>query len=346
MSFRGLRTLAVILAGVVMLLLVSCAPGSSGGEEEQAQRLYVGDLRKVIVLDPVSKSLVTTISVPSVGLLEWLAVRPDGRKLYASSHDSNSLVIFNTDSNTVSISLDIDIGPRGIAFNASGNTAVVARFDTFSDWGVVDVIDTGTESVSGSFHTSAWESLAGVDVHPLYDRVYAAGAGGTLYHIDLASVSGSPLVDYYPSMNVFDVEVVPTEARLYVAGGGPDLGDITTDTNGVPTGTTIYPRTSPAASDNRLRLSWNGQKLYWTNRGSVGPLDEIDRSDPATMTPIDLSPGDSADVVFSSDSSKAYVLSETDMKIYVIDTATRTVVDNFAIPGATSPKSLAYSLLP
>ena len=68
-----------------------------------------------------------------------VAISPDGARAYVNNHDSGTVSVINTASNTVVDTITVGSGPYGIAITPDGNRAYVASYD-----GTVSVIDTAT----------------------------------------------------------------------------------------------------------------------------------------------------------------------------------------------------------
>src|SRR5215469_5467365 len=160
----------------------------------------VGDKVSVIRTDQqddederATKYTVTTITDPSFSEAVGVAVTPDGRTVYISNFDGNTVSVIDTATNTVTetITLPDGKGPNVVAVTPDGSRVYV---NNDSDIGGVSVIATATNTV-GSIPTVDGFST-GVAVTPDGRKVYAVNSGSdNVSVIDTATnmVVGSPI---------------------------------------------------------------------------------------------------------------------------------------------------------
>ncbi len=124
----------------------------------------------VLVIDPATNTVVTTIPVPLATI--GIAVHPDGSKVYAS-RDSNpgEVAVIDTATNTVTTTITVGNGTRSLAVHPDGSRV----YTTNGGDGTVSVIDTTTNTVIATVTVTAAVSSNdpfGVAVHPDGNTVY------------------------------------------------------------------------------------------------------------------------------------------------------------------------------
>jgi YVTN family beta-propeller protein len=107
----------------------------------------------VSVIDVVTNSV--TASIPAGDVPGYIAVSPDGTKIYVTNWRSNNLSVINTLTNTVTASVSVGNEPRGVAVTPDGKKVYVANSASYSEdyEGNVSVIDTATNTVTATVNT-------------------------------------------------------------------------------------------------------------------------------------------------------------------------------------------------
>ena len=165
----------------------------------------------VLVVDPTTNSVLTTIPVPDGPL--GIVVSPDGSRVYTANHTANSITTIDTATNTVLGSVPVPNGPFGAAdprdlvVTPSGGTLYVTKFNTFE----VAVFDTATSAIVGNLNTDNGPS--GVAINPAGTRVYVGhNFAGDIKVIDTTT---NTVVDTIPVEAEAGLSVTPDGTRLY-----------------------------------------------------------------------------------------------------------------------------------
>jgi YVTN family beta-propeller protein len=330
------------------MLFYSCG-GEGGGGTTDPGTLYVGGYgtAKIYVIKAEAKELITTIDLPDGAQPDWLTLSPDNKKIYCSSESDDMVYIIDTEKNTYT-SVAVCLQPRGIAFTPDGSIAAVVC-NTDDD---ISLIDTATETYNEETDTIYLGSDAennGIAIHPTLNKCYVPHGTDILY----ADVEPDTMPVPTYSINAFriyDVEVSSDGNRVYSSANVTDplsLGEavmtLYVDVNG-----------SLSILDNAECISYNMKKLtlspdqkkVYVPMLSTSAIDYMSTDDTSTMSSIDLSSYSQAgvyDVVFSSDSTKAFVaIDSTTDQVVVIDTATSNVDGTITLPAGSDPRSLVY----
>jgi YVTN family beta-propeller protein len=323
----------------VGLFFYSCA--GAGGETGNPQ-LYVGgynsanETAAVYVVKPDAKEVVKTIDLPGTAQPDWLTISPDGKKLYCSSTAESKVYIIDAETNTYEKSVSVCPNPKGIAFTPDGSKAVVG---CFYDLSIIDVA-TGSytnndldATISGFFG-----QIGGIQVHPTNNKLYAAVDDG---YIAYSNVAGSATVtrQLAASVSLADIAVSSGGDNLYTSAEGTNYivictinsgdGSVAVQNEGLHSAVVYF--------DN-IALSPDNKLLYM-ERSCASDIDYVETSNPTNVQVLDIAylgipEYGQRDVVFSSDSSLAFVLfgSISVHKIVVVNTKKKTVEGAIDLP--------------
>ena len=269
--------------------------------------VYNSSNRTVMVIDPATNKVTSTIPVPSAN---DFVVRNDGR-VYVMGYDTVSVV--NSDGTQAVPSIRIpDLcetegcwgssgGLTDIAINPTGTSVYVVRqyyIDT-GTFSAVSMIDTSSNTVVNTVSTYPFSDI---EVTPDGTRLYAAESDyrvvPVLSAINLGSAGGVAVSAPGEWPYVTNVSISPDGKRTYALVGG--------------TAWAYDPPVSISAIDSDPTSS-----TYNTQIATIAL------------------PG-AYDVAFSPDSRRAYVLMNDGKTVRVVDTATSSVVGYFTVPGANS----------
>ena len=353
MKRKHLLRISVIVALVIgissVALLIGCQ-STENGEEEITARLYIGGYNtgKIYVINPDLEELVTTIDLPAGAQPDWLALSPDGSKLYCSSESQNRVYIIDTEDNSYDTFVTVGNAPRGIAFKPEGDIAAVVCTNG-NDIALIDTA-TATHTFSSDDSIYSFDGEGGIAIHPTLNKLYATTYGG----IGVAAVEGDATVSTYSvaggSASLIDVEIHPNGSALYVTGHlFPDAYlklDVDQSTGSITSDSTSS--LSDFVSLGKIGITPNGQTLY-APIYSDSRIDYFPSSNIDTVNEVDLSPYMNdlflgpRDVTFSDDSALAFVLIDdiSDDLIVVIQTSDNSVLGTIDIPEC-DPRSIVY----
>ena len=131
--------------------------------------LYVAS-GNVVVVATATRAVVTTVAVGPTPV-RWLAVHPDGARLYALDEQSNRVVAIETTTHTVTGILPVP-APAGAAVDPTGSRLYVTSSAQHALW----VVETATFSAVRSIGLGTGAQPIGVAVHPSGQRVYVANS--------------------------------------------------------------------------------------------------------------------------------------------------------------------------
>ncbi|MEV0946119.1 YncE family protein, partial [Rhodococcus sp. NPDC049939] len=229
-----------------------------------------------------------------------------------------------TQADTVTTTVDVGAYPTGVAITPDGTRAYVTNlFDN-----TVSVIDTTTNTVTDTIDLGRHRAYE-VAITPDGTRAYVTNHGeyGKVSVIDTATNTVTDTVDVGDSP--YGVAITPDGTRAYVANEGDDsVSVIDTATNAV---TTTIDVDAGLFGPKGMAITPDGTRAYVANGAYA-----VSVIDTATNTVIGepISVGSyPRDVAITPDGTRAYV---TDNSVeyggvYVIDTATNTVIDTIKV---------------
>lgn len=280
-----------------------------------------------VTVDPVTNIVTATIEVGENP--RWVAVSPDGTRVYVTNEADENVSVIDTATNTVITTIAVGDEPYGVAVNPDGATAYVtnASDDT------VSVIDVATNTVIDTI--TVGNDPRGVafssDGATAYVTNANSGGIGSMSVIDAATntVIDTIVVGEYPR----GVAVSPDDATVYVSNeAGQSVAVIDAATINVSDFIDVGP--VPEA----MAVSPDGARLYVVGIGTVSVIDTAANTVIDTIDLGNTAPG----IGVSPDGAHVYVTGGNNPgDVSVIDTATNIVIDTIA--AGTTPGGLAVS---
>lgn len=186
-------------------------------------RVYVATFSSTIaVIDPAAGAVVGSFPVRGGGSSVALAVSPDGRRIYLTTDERDSLTVVDAGTGETVATVRVGDEPVGVAFSPDGRRAYVP--DYYSD--TVSVIDTATTAVVATVPVGGTPSGA-VAVTPDGRFAYVGSVESTTV-IDTATNKVTATIP--GGANAIDV--APDGSRVY-AGGFEGIAVIDPATNTV-----------------------------------------------------------------------------------------------------------------
>ena len=91
------------------------------------------------MIDTATDAVIATITLPSGEGIAHLAISPDGQRVYATVLAGNSILVIDTNDNTVlDPAIDVGFSPAGIAISPDGNLIYVTDAGTSGGVAVID----------------------------------------------------------------------------------------------------------------------------------------------------------------------------------------------------------------
>jgi YVTN family beta-propeller protein len=274
--------------------------------------------------DPVNGSVMQDPGSGGGGNFGRVVASPDGRRLYTV--DINSRIrVLNVASLATVGNVTVPHQPLDLAITPDGASVWVACLGTQS----VAVIDTATLTVTATIPLGM--SAIGIAITPDGQRALVTGDQARMAVIDVATRTVAGSIPMTSTGN--RVAVHPSGHRAYVSmrvAQGLSVIDLDSGTE-----VTTLPFTWEPFG---LAVSPDGSTVYLAARPSSATSSGVFVIDTATNTQVATIPGTgraALDVVFNRDGSLAYVSGLTapmglTAALGVIDTATRTIVDDIA----------------
>jgi len=280
------------------------------------------------VLAEVNLTQIDTIAVSG----GWMALAPDGSKLYVVSGSTN-LSVVDTETNTVVATIPLVNRATGIAISSDGRYAYL----TFSriiysdtDSGVpphVKVVDTSTNSIVTTIQINGISAYGpyGLAITPDGSEVYVTSLGSN--KVVVISTATNTVVDSISLVGAdgpVGVAITPDGKRAYVANrdnSTVSIIDIVTRTLMA----TIPVSIGPSRSSTSVAITPNGNKAYMTYRtsGSIAVID----TNPASSSfnqeigTISTTSTDLGRITIAPDGKMVLVISHsTPREMLVIDT--------------------------
>lgn len=280
----------------------------------------------VPVIITVAEPGVPTATIPVGDTPTGVAVSPEGRRVYVTNLEDNTVSVIDTETNDVIDTIDVGSRPNSIALTPNGR-AYVANFGA----NTVSVIDTGSNE--RLFDIVVGESPVALAVSPDGSRVYVANIGG-----DTVSVINTETNFVVATIGVgqspVGVAVGPDGRRVYVVNTlSENMSVIDTATNRVVATAALVVRPSAIA------VSPDGSVAYVTHQFG-NKVSVVNTASGATTSTIRVGNAPNA-VAFSPSGARAYVTNFTDGSVSVIDTASRTVIAT--VPVGTTPEAVAVN---
>jgi YVTN family beta-propeller protein len=255
---------------VTLTIPLSFSPGALAITPD-GSTLYVANYydSSVSVIDTATNAVTATLPL-SEGPT-YLAVTPDGSQVYVLCNNEESdgiIAIIDTVSNQV-LSTTINIGgfPQSLVFTPDGNYA----YEVNDPASVVSVIDTATQSVSGTLQTNQLNA-GGLALLPNGQKLYVTGDSEYIQVVN-TNVKGSKKINLPQSGGFNTPALTPNGIYLYYpifTGGSNSVYMINTKTNRV-VGSAIPVGSQPFA----VAIASNAKRAYVSNYadGTVSVID-------------------------------------------------------------------------
>lgn len=233
LSRRFVNTALTLSLTSLLVLVMSCG-------EEEVIGPELGDTHKVSA----------TISVGKTPF--GIAVTPDGKYVYVTNSEDNTVSIISTASHSVVKVVPVDKFPGGIVVSLDGNFVYVGHYDAHT----LAVISAKSEQVVEMVDIG--DDLEGMMViSPDGKTIYAFYSPGEINIISAASKQFIGSIDVDPSM---DIAIAPDGKWLYVVNPGDDeLVQISTATRKVMSS---IPLGQGAHDFTNLALNPSGDFVY------------------------------------------------------------------------------------
>ena len=305
--------------------------GGGGGGTTLPEMIYVAGTgnAKIYAIDPTTEVIVATIELSAGANPDWLAITPDGKKLFCT--DGTSIVyIINTVLNTVEATLEVT-SPNKIAITPNGAIAAVVSSG-------VKLIDTATD-VDVGYDIDG--SVSVIDIHPTNNKI--SGCYGDLVKMATPEADAAfTAVTTLSAAGPYDIVVSPTGNKLFITASNKLFVFNISGTDGSLSASATVD--SSFAAFYRMDISPDGNHLYVALECQSG-IDHYDVAYPTSLELITFPAGDPYntcnDVALNGDASKAYVVSANINKWYVINLSTKTA-EAISLPPSTNPKSIIY----
>ena len=277
---------------------------------EEMAYVTLGEGNQVAVVDVTSQVVVETIDTSTAGCNypQAATLSPNGAYVYIGCGVSGSVLVIETESNSVVTNVSGIPSADDIAFTQSGNHALVGSRDEYQ----IAVIDTETFTVIQTIPTNG--NPRNLAMHPYLNRAYAASSSGEILVIDTYTFTIVDSIDV--SGEPWDVAISPNGAWVFADDRwGNGLWVIDANTN------TLYTTVSSLGYLYGLEVSNNGAYIYVG--GQYGGVWIIDGNnfEPITQVMIDDTVWELA---LTCDDSQLYVGNDSN-EVAVIDTSSFSV---------------------
>ena len=251
----------------------------------------------ICVINTSTNEFTATIGVD--GIPEEIAINPDGKKIYVTLKDIETISVIDTATLEYVATVPIKY-PHGVAVSPDGTKVYVANSSTYDYYkGNVSIIDTATNKVTDMVKVGNYPY--GIVVSPDGTKVYVTNHwDNTVSAIDIAtnSVTATVPVGKAPA----GVAFYPDGTKVYVANSGNNtVSVIDTATN------TVIATVSVGDFPEGVAVSPDGTKVYVTNGDSnfdtVSVINTATNTVTATIDVGDFPHG----VAVSPDGTKVYV---------------------------------------
>jgi serine/threonine protein kinase, bacterial len=320
----------LVLAGVLVVMVVVLAAAGIAALSDDSGSDYAGpDDTYESASDEAARA--DTVAMPTVvdevaigNSPRNVALSGDGRRLYATNRDDNTVSVVDTASSAVVETMKVGrgSGPEGIAVTPDGRTSFVVD----NDASTVTVIDNASGAVRSTIPVDV--SPTDVVVAPDGRTAYVTTTdGGTVLTLDTRSVVSSVAADGRPQ----SLTLSRDGRTAYVTDGGTS-SLLTVDTrDGSVTG-----RIPVGSGPDGVALSPDGKTAY------VVDIDDdavsiVDLGSQATVATIRVGKRPIS-VSVRPDGRAAYVTNNDSDSVSVIDTGSRSVVGT--VPVGSLPEAV------
>ena len=263
-------------------------------------RLYVATVTSspaanhVLVVDAATGDVITDYPGPATSATPYaLAISPDGSRLYATSHDSNLLVIYNTASGGVINVVNTGSGPTAVAATGDGRLFVSLDGDN-----AIQIIGPPPFYAVATVSLGGGHAPAGIAVTADGSVAYTANpASGTVS----ADPFGGPATTIAVGGEPRSIAFSPDGTQVIVGtGSGNQLVAIDTAT---------LTTTAVAMSSATAPLSLAGPSRLYVTRANTGLVDVVGAPALGFMESVGPVTGDQGFIAASPDGSRVYVSS-------------------------------------
>jgi len=334
---------------VLMFMFVTGCGVTSGGGTVSNPRLYVSDYTNgsVIIINPSTLTIVGSIELPGATTPKWMAIHPNGKKVYVADEGAYALYIVNTNTNNVT-SLEVCTGPRGMAFNSDGTKLFVAQ----SSWDVsiVDATnDTFNDDPGVTTIYGFGDNNNGICFNPTFgEKIYVVSrdisSANAKVYISSAEAGSTPTFEAVPYS--YDVVTGPSGHSVYVSTHDGGTYKIISLEASTLTLSASFDVSSNGARN--IALSPDGNYIYATicdysyidylnlNNGSVGAINVVSGGP--------LSNYNLEQLTFSPDGSKLFAVNNgvSPNQVVVIDTASKTWTGVATMPAGADCFGIVY----
>jgi YVTN family beta-propeller protein len=153
----------------------------------------------IIEIDTATNTIIANITLPAGSILNGLAIKPDGTRLYVTDYRTNAVMVIDTAANRIIANIGVGIGPFQIAVNPAGTGAYVANGGSVPPGNTTSVINTASNKVTANI--TVGNSPWGVVVSPDGTKAYVTNSGSNnVSVIDTATntVTATILVGAHP----------------------------------------------------------------------------------------------------------------------------------------------------
>ncbi len=221
----------------------------------------------------MAEGATVTATVPVGSDPGFVALHPDGTRVYVANGMSGSVSVLDTATNTVTATVPVGANPYYIAVHPAGTRVYVANWGS----GTVSVLDTATNTVTATVPVGVGH-VTGVAVHPTGTWVYVGNwNSNSVFVIDTATNTVTATV---PVSAPDFVAMNPTGTRLYVTHYWSNSFSV------LDTATNTVMATVPMSSPGDVAVHPAGTRVYVANSksNSVSVLDTTLSTVTATFT--------------------------------------------------------------
>jgi len=343
-------------ASLLMFMFVTgCGVTTDGGPGFVGPRIYVSDTTNgtVTVIDPISLTVLGSIELPGASAPKWMAIHPDGSKVYVSDYTANKIYIINTSNNVVD-SVDVT-RPNGITLGEMSGQIYLYVLSPQITTPEVVMFNANTKVEKGAIwgnNKQLHSACMAVDFCPLNQNLYITVkdmSEGTLEAI--YADTGYQNVSGIPMLNAYDIAIDPSGATAYITSWWSSTGKLVSMECLSKTIVASWDATGGQGFRN-VAVSPNGRYIIASNH-DYSYVDLIDNNSGLTPTAIqtnsgmvDYYPGAVEGVTFSPDNKKAYVVQNLDLgtsgtrEVVIINTEGASVEGTIAL--TTYPSTNHY----